>query len=101
MATSIHDPIYMAIAMYLVGSVTHGRHGETLVAMSSALRSLSVEAEPGYVVEDGVGGEDRCPDVGCGRGDPEIVRMERFVQRMSSAPGTRGEARRPPSAGRH
>jgi hypothetical protein len=31
---------------------------------------------------------DRCPDVGCGRGDPEIVRMERFVQRMFSPPAS-------------
>jgi hypothetical protein len=38
---------------------------------------------PGHVVEDGVGGEKMRADVGREGRDPEVVGMDRIVQRMS------------------
>jgi len=42
-----------------------------------------VEPEPGDIVEDGVGGEERRGEVNCGSCDPQVVRVDRFVERMS------------------
>ncbi len=49
----------------------------------SARRSLSVEVEPRCVLEDGVGGEERSANMDRRRRDPEVVGMDRFMQRMS------------------
>lgn len=57
-----------------------------------------MEAEPGYVVEDGVGGEKRGVDVDGGRCDPEVVGVDRFVKRMSSLPARVAKLR---SCGQH
>jgi len=55
---------------------------------SCPAQGLTVEAEPGYVGEDGVRREERRVDVDCRRRDPEIVGVDRFMQRVSvpSAP---------------
>ena len=42
-----------------------------------------MEGEPRNAVEDCVGGEERRDDVNCGRCDPEVAGVDRFVERMS------------------
>ncbi len=41
-----------------------------------------MEAEPGDVVEDGVRSEKRRADVNSGSGDPQVVGVDRFMQRV-------------------
>jgi hypothetical protein len=43
-----------------------------------------VEAETGYVVEDIVGREERRADMDSGSRDPQVVGVQRLVQRMPS-----------------
>ena len=47
-------------------------------------RSLSVEGESRDAVEDCVGGEERRAEVNSGGCDPQVVRVDRFVERMSN-----------------
>lgn len=44
---------------------------------------LSVDADAGYVVEDGVGGEKRRAEVDCASRDPKVVGVDGFVQRVA------------------
>jgi hypothetical protein len=48
--------------------------------------ALSVEAESGYIIEDGVSSQQRRLDVDRGCGDPQIVCVNGFVERVTDEP---------------
>jgi len=43
-----------------------------------------VAADPGYIDEDGVGGEKRRAEVDSGSGDPEVVGVDGLVKRVAA-----------------
>ena len=45
-----------------------------------------MEVEPGDVGKDGIRGEQRRADVNSGRCDPQVVGVDRLVERMSDLP---------------
>lgn len=55
----------------------------TRIVVPEPSSELSVEGKAGCAFEDGVGGEEGCPDVDRGRSNPEVVGVDRFMQGMA------------------